>query len=104
MNNEIEVLSGWESVLHRPSLYIGKHSIYGLQCFISGLSITNSNIFFNDFGFEFDTWVRKKLSVGKNNKSFEHALEQADGDDEKAFGVWADWFKEYKSSEIKEDT
>ena len=92
--DNIKVISGWEAVLHRPGMYLGKRSIYGLECFICGLRCANCDMFFNDHqfdhGFEFENWVHDQIGIKKKNKrSFELALEQAENDDEKAFDIWA---------------
>lgn len=97
---KIKVLSGWECVLNRPCMYIGKRSIYGLECFLAGLSVAKSNMFFEDAqGTDFNSWLRKKFPAASKT-TFECALDEASGDDEKAFDIWCEWFREYKNSKL----
>lgn len=83
-----------EFLRERPHVYIGKKSLYGLQCFISGLRCGGQNEFKVDF-FDFDRWFLKRNR--KRESSFVAATTQAGGDDEKAFDVWFGWFAEYRN-------
>lgn len=97
LQTEIPVLKGWECVLKRPAMYLGKQSLFGLECFLCGLLCANSNFFFEEQEqFYFEIWVRKKFSPEEGGKSFDLARKVANDDDSKAFDVWADWLKEYK--------
>ncbi len=101
VQTEIEVIRGWEAVLRRPAMYLGKQSLFGLQCFLCGLLCAKSNFFFEpEEQFEFEMWVRNKNKEHGQNKSYDLALKAASGDDAKAFEVWADWLREFKQRPI----
>jgi hypothetical protein len=96
MLEELKVFSGWEGFFHRPSLYIGKPSLYGLQCFNKGLIIAKSTFFFDDiWGSDFELWVRE--NKGGSEKSFDLALVEANSNDQEAFVIWEKWFREWNS-------
>jgi hypothetical protein len=104
----IKIIKGWESILQRPGMYMGKKSIFGLQCFVHGIQLADGfrcgardddKVFEmkGDDWFNFEQWVRKKSKKkAQNIRSFDFALMDAGNDDEKAFDVWAEWFKEWK--------
>ena len=91
MSEDIRVLSLWEGVLTRPMYYIGKKSIYGLLCFITGMRMNDPWAFDLD-GFE--EWHRAQFAASKI--SFEFALAMSNNDDEKAFELWTEWYIEFK--------
>lgn len=96
MCDNIRVLALWEGVLKRPIMYIGKKSIYGLRCFITGMRMIDPYAFDLD-GFE--EWHRTQFAAIKI--SFEFALAMSNNDDEKAFELWAEWYTEFKRIENK---
>ena len=87
----IRDLAVWEGVLKRPVYYIGKKSIYGLRCLITGMRVNDPWAFDLD-GFE--EWHRTQFAASKI--SFEFALAMSNNDDEKAFDLWAEWYTEFK--------
>lgn len=105
--DEIKIVSGWEHILQRPGMYMGKKSIFGLQCFLGGIQLAGGFVcgqrdddkvfeMVGDDWFNFEQWVQKKTKFKGRLRSFDIALHEAGNDDEKAFDVWADWFKEWK--------
>lgn len=87
--------TAWQFILSQPGTYFGKKSLYGLQCFITGLTFAKSDVFYTDKGEEFNLWLSKKLNVYIAN-SFHYALLEAEDDDEKAYDLWTLWFVSYK--------
>lgn len=114
---DIKILKGWESLLARPGMYIGKKSLYGLQCFIYGMEMgvhgpvcggPPYNKFFDmscDDWCDFIKWVREKTKYSDRNTTYTIAQDLAytiaqdlaSQDDEKAFDIWVAWFKEWKA-------
>lgn len=102
----------WESILDRPGMYLGKKSLYGLRCFIDGIltgrrngiyagaDVTKDNIFDVDW-IDFEKWVNQKFRRKGFERSHTLALEQAGNDDEKAFDIWAGWFREFQAEGAK---
>lgn len=103
MSDDIKITSGWETILNRPGMYMGKKSIFGLVCFIAGIEIANlsnphaKDVFDVDW-WEFEKWIQQKFKRKAFRRSLYLALDDAGNDDEKAFDIWADWFKEYKAA------
>ena len=99
--DEIKVIKSWEIMLSRPGMYLGKKSIYGLQCLIEGIRMANyanphaKDIFEVDW-LEFEKWVWDKTKTD-TIRSLNIALKLSDDDDEKAFDLWAEWFREFKA-------
>lgn len=96
IQSEIRQIEEWEWILERPFFTIERKSLYGLHCFVTGLSLAKSDIFYKDNGEDFTLWLSNEL-MGQVNNSFQHALLEANDDDEKAFDIWAGWFKTYKA-------
>jgi len=99
---ELKKIHPLEHFRQRPSMYIGKPSLYGLECFISGAELSESvsadslPLFDVDW-LEFDKWVIKTKTKRKNvRKSFDLARQMCNNDEAEAFYLWMDWFKEYK--------
>jgi len=95
----IKIISLWEGIRTRPTMYIGKKSIYGLQCLLTGIMCVENMtqqkaIDFDWHGFE--AWVAKKIRKRLNSRSFGAALSKCDNDDEKAFDLWMKWIDEYE--------
>ena len=98
--SNIEVLDGWDAIFRRPSMYLGKISLYGLECYVNGMMHANFKWLkrYEVMGVDidaFEMWVRKKYS--SSLKSFELALGEAKQDDERAFEVWANWLNEFRN-------
>lgn len=94
--DNIRQIEEWEWILERPFFMIERKSLYGLHCFVTGLCVGGSKIFYEDYGAEFNQWLSSELNWVVEN-SFAYALGLAGGDDVKAFDIWAGWFKTYKA-------
>lgn len=105
--DNIIIMKGWDSLFHRPGMYMGKKSLFGLECLIAGVALANGSLcgghgkdkFFEmstDDWCDFEYWVKEKTHQ-KYKRSFAVALDLASQDDEKAFDIWTAWFKEWKS-------
>jgi hypothetical protein len=81
-----------------PGMYIGKKSIYGLQCFLCGCALSGSLFKFNRE--EFEDWVAEKTGKKLNGRSFAVATLLTDTD-EKAFDLWESWYKEFQNEECE---
>ncbi len=100
---KIEFFDEWDVILQCPEKFIGKKSLYGFQCFITGVYMGNIDEIkaFNRTALgvsisDFDDWIQSKFKFKKQHCSFELALKKAKKDDEKAFDIWVEWFKEFK--------
>lgn len=108
--DEIRTITLWQHFRQRPSMYMGKRSIFGLQCFLHGVQMTAAcghydkyKETFPDFLWEeFEEWLSKKKNVSRM-KSFNIALNEAN-DDEKAFDLWMDWYAEFENELKSKET
>jgi len=92
--SEIKDITTWDHFAKRPGMYIGKRSIYGLQCFICGCRISG-----NDFGVDwekFEKFVTEKIKWKTSSKSYGAALYLSDNLESEAFDLWMQWFEEFK--------
>lgn len=95
----IKIISLWEGIRTRPTMYIGKKSIYGLQCLIEGIWIAENMLGKKALDVDwhaFNAWVARKIRRQNSKPSFQFALLKCNGDDEKAFDLWMEWYDEYE--------
>jgi hypothetical protein len=95
----IKIIGLWEGIRTRPTLYIGKKSIYGLQCLIQGVWVAENMLRQKVLDVDwhaFNAWVAKKVRRQNNKPSFQFALLKCNNDDEKAFDLWMKWYDEYE--------
>lgn len=103
---DIEIMSLEDIILQRPSLYMGKKSLFGLQCFMQGVWATKRQCkghppLFDINPLLMDEWVVKtkvKRKSKKRRSAAEVARLQCNGDEEKAFDLYLQWYKEYKDT------
>lgn len=117
IQNDIKIIKTyWESFLARPGMYMGKKSLFGLQCFMAGLQMAEIQIgcgprksdprdkFFdmsdNDW-MDFEKWVSQKTKHKGRCNAIGIAAIEAKDDDVKGFDIWAEWFKEWKNEKVK---
>jgi hypothetical protein len=88
----VQVVDPVEFFRKKPSMFIGKKSIYGLQCFIAGTQVAAFNKLFR-WG-EFEEWFAKNKEWN-GGKSFAVVLKECNGDDDKAFDLWFNLYDEF---------
>ncbi len=100
ITEEIEVLTAMDAVRIRPSMYIGKKSLYGLRCMLFGAQLCGhcerTTLQFNCLKFE--AWVSENKGDKKRPlaiQSYDIALAAADQDDQKGFDEWFKLYDEY---------
>ncbi len=97
--SEIKNIELLEHFIKYPGLYIGKPSIYGLQCFLAGCKVSGNN-----FGIdwkEFENWVVKKTGFKLSSISYGAAKYIAECD-EAAFDTWIAWLQEFRKEKERE--
>ena len=99
--DDIKIVSFWEALFSRPEMYIGKPSLYGLNCLLTGLWIGRESNYLSIDWVDFDNWIHNKIKCNISSNIingkcwYEWALEKANNDDELAFYILKDWFMEY---------
>lgn len=98
---EIDVLPVEDHILERTSMYIGQPSLYGFQCFLSGLRIGNTTLLYW-IDLDFDKWVLDHFAEGdkeeSERKAHDLAMIKCNEDDAAAFHLYIEWIKQYKKS------
>lgn len=103
ITEDIEVISGMDAVRFRPTMYIGKKSLYGLRCMLFGANLCGKceHTVLQFDSLKFEQWIAENKGDKKRPsavQSYDIALAAAGGDDEKAFDEWYKLYDEYLSA------